>query len=51
MSEEYKWVEIRIKFTTLRTAKDQAEAFEQAGVKTKIEKDGKVFKVFKKMRA
>ena len=50
MSEEYKWVEIRIKFPSLRDAKVQAEAFEKSGVKTKIEKDGKAFRVFKKMR-
>lgn len=51
MSEEYKWVEIRINFTTKRMAEIQAQAFEGSGVKTKIEKVGKIYKVFKRMRA
>ena len=42
-----KWVEIRIKFTTRQTAKDQAHAFNVAGIKTKIKKDGKIWRVYR----
>jgi hypothetical protein len=51
MTDNRRWVEIRIKFTTKRTAQDQAEAFEKCGVKTKIKKEGKFWRVFKYVSA
>ena len=50
MTDDRKWVEIRIKFPTRQTAKDQANAFNIVGIKTKIKKDGKIWRVYKLAR-
>lgn len=51
MTDDRKWVEIRIKFPTRQSAKDQTNAFNVVGIKTKIKKEGKIWRVYKWMRA